>query len=466
MAESKPQTEQADHKPHQQAAERLFSERNNYFTGKYMTARDFRDEQDYLRSHHNWHQWTLHGWGIVWGLQVEHRDHCITISPGMALDCRGRELVLPYPVRFSIAELLSHHPHSSHPDKPDASVHDFLLGLRFSEVEREQVPLILDDGCSPTKRTHNRIEEFARIWWEKYSDGNASDMKCWSFPPLHLPIQTPNPSEFQPWNKSRASEPGHVFTLHEHNAGGDCGCPQAAAQMIPPCECGSCGFVPLARIKKIGDAWHEDDRGCRYVRSPFYGEALTHVVGINWNHGAETKYEDFIQHYEPLRPSDLQHDYAQKIHAKCRGKLGRIVIKFDRQLSLPDYCQHSPEATTSYFRQLLKLDFVRAIADDEGFDLDGDDKAGVITPESVRLWDHGRSLHCDFQTPRIKNNLPVAIRLSLNCDFLLDVRGRAVDGEHIGGQVPNINTPDRHGRSGDGIEGGTFYTWTIVPAPR
>jgi len=47
--------------------------RNNYFTGKFMTGRDFTDEQRYLLGKVRRHNRYLHGSGVVCGLTVSFR---------------------------------------------------------------------------------------------------------------------------------------------------------------------------------------------------------------------------------------------------------------------------------------------------------------------------------------------------------------------------------------------------------
>ena len=47
------------------------TERNRYFTGKYMTARDFSGEQAYFLSRYRLHNRLLVGLGVVTGLEVQ-----------------------------------------------------------------------------------------------------------------------------------------------------------------------------------------------------------------------------------------------------------------------------------------------------------------------------------------------------------------------------------------------------------
>ncbi|MGB9940945.1 hypothetical protein [Methanosarcina sp.] len=76
-------------------------EKNNYFYGKLMTVRDFETEQSYFDGKNHLINRLLHGSGLVCGfetLEIKDNGDRITINfidGGMALDCCGRELVVP-----------------------------------------------------------------------------------------------------------------------------------------------------------------------------------------------------------------------------------------------------------------------------------------------------------------------------------------------------------------------------------
>jgi len=76
-------------------------EKNHYFYGKLMTVRDFETEQSYFDEKNHLINKLLHGSGLVCGfedLQIEDKGDKITIDfidGGMALDCCGREIVVP-----------------------------------------------------------------------------------------------------------------------------------------------------------------------------------------------------------------------------------------------------------------------------------------------------------------------------------------------------------------------------------
>ena len=69
--------------------------RPNYFNHQFLTERDFKDEQAYHLEMRHRHNRFLHSWGVVDGLTVERKeDHEVMVTPGMAIDKDGREIVL------------------------------------------------------------------------------------------------------------------------------------------------------------------------------------------------------------------------------------------------------------------------------------------------------------------------------------------------------------------------------------
>ena len=77
--------------------------RLNYFNHQFLIETDFRDEQDYHIEMRRRHNRFMHGWGIAEGLRVERNgERELTISPGMALDSEGREIVLVHPTTLVV----------------------------------------------------------------------------------------------------------------------------------------------------------------------------------------------------------------------------------------------------------------------------------------------------------------------------------------------------------------------------
>ncbi len=426
----------------------FFDERNHYFTGKYMTARDFGDEQRYLISHHQWHQWGLHGWGIVWGLEIElEHDGCTTLHPGVALDCYGRELVIRDRIRFKLDELRGFGKRSQEAAPDDSP---FLVGLRFCTRNRELVPLILDD-CSDVKEKHNRVQEYARVGFEDFCN------ECWTPPRSYRPAELPHVKDHQ-------SDPLTLDQYHDPDA---CNHHRDPDTIWPPCECSEPGFVPLAKIyKKTSNEqshWKASDLGRRFVHSPFYGEALTHIVGINWDHAKRTELLEMITQ----EPSDYLYEDARKaFRNRCSGDIGHITITFDRAISLPRDGKEEEIWNSNYWIQLIRLDFCQV----GNHDMDGDDPPEVINPVFAHLSQDKRQLLIHFPTEKLESRRAIKLRLALNCDMIVDSRGRAVDGDHLNGKVAKRTEPlskdeltaRDYSRSGNGTEGGLFVSWTRI----
>jgi hypothetical protein len=94
--------------------------RPNFFSGKLLTPADFKLEQQYFREKSKLHNRSLHGFGIVSGLNVALASGHIVVEPGLALDCEGNELVVD-----AAQSLVS---------PPMTDVRSMFLNVRFAEV--------------------------------------------------------------------------------------------------------------------------------------------------------------------------------------------------------------------------------------------------------------------------------------------------------------------------------------------
>ena len=68
--------------------------RPHYFSGRLLAPEDLNQEQTYFREKHKRHNRSLHGFGIVNGLDVSTDSGGVVVSAGLAIDCRGNEIVL------------------------------------------------------------------------------------------------------------------------------------------------------------------------------------------------------------------------------------------------------------------------------------------------------------------------------------------------------------------------------------
>lgn len=126
-------------------------ERNKFFQGKLMTARDMEVEQEYHAERlHVLNRFTT-GSGIAHGAEVssveeEDSELTVTIEPGLVLDAYGRPLVIE---------------HSTTRTLPLPSGDSIYLYIRFDRSELESVPVPEVRGANSEEYMSNRVvEEF------------------------------------------------------------------------------------------------------------------------------------------------------------------------------------------------------------------------------------------------------------------------------------------------------------------
>ena len=121
------------------------TKRPNYFSGKLLTADDLSEEQNYLLEKHRRHLRTLHGFGIVHGLQVgvDAQGETITIEPGLAIDAHGREVLLNEKLTLLV---------------PPDTLSPVLVAVEYTERAVDPVPAGQDGTTEPS-----RIEEGCQV---------------------------------------------------------------------------------------------------------------------------------------------------------------------------------------------------------------------------------------------------------------------------------------------------------------
>lgn len=123
-------------------------QRNNYYYGKLLTARDFEDEQRYYNDKRRLSNRLTGADGIVAGLGVIRADDLsLVIQAGCAYDASGREIVVPATtvVKLSTIEGFAQLASTS-----------ALLGIRYDEQPAEEMYAVMD----PSGETrYNRVRE-------------------------------------------------------------------------------------------------------------------------------------------------------------------------------------------------------------------------------------------------------------------------------------------------------------------
>jgi hypothetical protein len=100
--------------------------RVRFFSGQMLTAQDFQVEQDYQLNKRRLFNRYVYGTGIIAGLDVAVENGMIVVSPGLALDPLGNEIVIDQPVQVDT--------------KGCATQHCFVT-LRYTETGTDPVPV-------------------------------------------------------------------------------------------------------------------------------------------------------------------------------------------------------------------------------------------------------------------------------------------------------------------------------------
>ena len=147
-------------------------ERPRYFFGQLLTADEFTQEQDYHREKARRHNRTLHGWGIVSGLEVgKGRAGAVTINPGNALDPYGEEIVVerkvvvPLGVRYPDGNSVAPCAAEQRAPRPSIAVKrpvgkPLHVAIRYAECLLRPVT-VLDQGGGETVKYSRTGESFA-----------------------------------------------------------------------------------------------------------------------------------------------------------------------------------------------------------------------------------------------------------------------------------------------------------------
>jgi hypothetical protein len=203
-----------------------------------------------------------------------------------------------------------------------------------------------------------------------------------------------------------------------------------------------------------GDPWPKDLTGRRYLFGPLHPYTLTHICKVNWAHGGATSLNDL-----DIPPASALAAVAGAA-AAATPRWCRLTLEFDRPL-----CPSLPAAEEpgrlvgpaearlpGFYQNVLRVEFEHQVY--------GSLPLAGPGHRRYRLSDDRKQLHYEFRTDHLNDQLwtcgVVIVRVTLNCDFLPDEYGRAVDGNHLRGSLGW--RPD-WGRTGDGVEGGVFESW-------
>lgn len=213
--------------------------RTRFFRGMLLTEEHLSAEQTYHREALKRLNRHLYGPGIVCGLEVDHTTTglCITVQPGLALDCRGNAIDVCKPITLDLADVCRKvYPDGCAPDAV-AKITRHLV-LRYVEIQADPEPVLTpSDDCAPA-------DPNAKCQASKYREGFC----------LEIREQCPDPDPCG--EEGLAGTPGvlaTVFMLSRRTDQNVINQPleyKAQCMKSPPCQDCACddGAVGLATL--------------------------------------------------------------------------------------------------------------------------------------------------------------------------------------------------------------------------
>lgn len=398
------------------ACEIPYFERNNYFYGKLMTVRDFFAEQCYF----NEKRWLInrmvHGWGVVCGLDVRQKEDspgAVLVTPGLAIDCCGREVLVCCEQEV---KLLPGHS-DCHAQKDEETGEKKLyvcIDYRSCKTEPVQFPPVACD--QKEKGEFNRIRDSYVISVKRPDEVCIPD-EC----PKYCPLSDDKLISMHGYLCSKLKE----------------GCPEclekccvilAEITVTPasdPAQQPSVAIDQCSQRKLVyGNAMLFDLIRC------FHGD-LPHVTAINWkSNGATLSWDDFKN---GIYKDGIMVWFDKKMDgATINANTFQVMVKME-------------DSDTGNYR-------FEMIPGDISYEYDESTKSSVATFAITSKW----LIDVFFGYSRIQEKGGEFL-VVLKGDFIMSVGDecnppKALDGDFIGGTLP----------TGNGTPGGDFESWLFV----
>jgi hypothetical protein len=145
-------------------------ERLNYYNGQRLEASDLKTEQEYHIRVRRWLNKSLYSPGIARGLEVRPgAGPQVIVSPGLALDADGHEIILWNEEPVDVVGDARHHQGTG----SEAEVDGLYLTIRYDE----ELTAVEQNGCTP--RTHGKAAKRNRTATGGPSRVVATPLFCW-----------------------------------------------------------------------------------------------------------------------------------------------------------------------------------------------------------------------------------------------------------------------------------------------
>lgn len=386
-------------------------ERNKYYYGKQFTVRDMQQEQLYFLQRMALTNRALFGWGVVCGLDIKRSKYTLTVHPGLAMDCCGRQVLVCEEVPVCLEQL-----------SKDCPGKDYALCLEYSECETQEIPLPADGCQSSCGQEHNRIRDHYRIRLLPWNDD------------CHARVEDSMPCPDS--QKRPAAEPPEAKcnppNLHSH-----------LCHHLQCRECDCCACVVLAKVT-VGDDPKID--ACTHRRIVYnnpmlfkllecYHGDLAHIVDFSWRkqvHEGKKRRVEWVWFFEQIKNG--------------------LKVDFDRQMDPKSFSRHTFTVTLTFADADSGRIRSERVPPAKRMAVEIVDECSNVTFQASTAW-----LADDTNITALRDGFGVEITLHGSNIYTDDSKGRprkALDGDFIGEQLP----------TGNGTPGGDFFDWFHVEA--
>ena len=416
-------------------------ERNNYFHGKQFTVRDLVQEQSYINDKRHLINRMILGWGVVCGLDVTwyEKSGRLMVSPGMAIDCCGREIIVCedkcIPVGTDDDDCCHEH------EGPLEGT--YVLCLEYQECHAEPIDLPAS-GCDDKSKTeYNRTREGYKFRLKRLEDACPREPH-----EIYCPSDKKHPVLRQDPRYDCWSEDVHHFLCRK----------------LRYCEheCKDCDCVVLATITfenaGAGYAYQQQQQNKPPVEKPkppqidactnrkfvynnqllydliycYHGD-LPHIVDFSWRTRAyperQMSFDDFLQMMrhgvtvyfdQPLAPASLNEHTFMICYLYRETGTGTYLRKQIPASSID--CKQDGNCFTATF--VARADWIKDELDSPNSELRADTR-----------YEQG-----------------VVVEVLLRGSRIWSTAGKSLDGEYLVDKLP----------TGNGTQGGDFIDWFRV----
>lgn len=454
----------SDCNENQKTGKLVTPQRNRYFYGKLLDEASLRMEQSYF----NQKRWMMNrlglGCGVMCGLKVTIQGDLICISPGVAVDSLGREIVFPETKQINPRKITDDRGVPTG-EELQADEEGYVC-LAYRECLAEEVPVLVTDCDSTDGKAPSVIRESYYVLVKK---GPPPPLPEVPDPAICAALNEQDPEEKRkkfyealssrpcsaddvcacvvlvsikregdntiviPWNgRSQVYSNPELFEMLMCVSNGVGG---TAGPAGPPGPVGPEGPVGPQGIQGIpGPEGQQGPEGPQGPPGKGLDDTLTKISDYNWIHGGEMTVWDFFHKKLEITFTSVV-TAPPPINPKFAHWNGWFLITAEIWKNVPRGSSPLPGSFIE-FRVYHQIGLI-----------------GKVLSTSIGSWGLKDSFYDSLYFLKSIEDVQVAIRITLKTDFLTDINGRAVDGNHIGGKKPPI---------GNDVQGGDFESWFLL----